>query len=113
MISVLAYNIHFGKKIDQIEKWLFKNPGKFDVICLQEFPFDEDSSFLKTLKEHGFDYKFAPSSFLTKPFRKKLRYGELTAFKKDKLELVDNVVIKLGTNFLEKRFRVQGEKLHF
>jgi endonuclease/exonuclease/phosphatase family metal-dependent hydrolase len=110
MISVLAYNIHFGKKIDLIEKWLLKDPTKFDVICLQEFPFDEVSSFLKTLKKHGYEYQFAPSSFLTKPLGTNNQYGELTAFKKSKLKLLDSTVIKLGANFLEKRFRVQGEK---
>ena len=110
MLSVLAYNIHFGKKIDLIEKWLLKNPAKFDVICLQEFPFDKNSSFLTTLKKHGFDYKFAPSSFLTKPRGKKNQFGELTVFKKSKLQLLDDTIIKLGANFLEKRFRVQGQK---
>jgi endonuclease/exonuclease/phosphatase family metal-dependent hydrolase len=110
MISVLAYNIHFGKKIDLIEKWLLKNPDKFDVMCLQEFPFDEDSSFLTTLRKHGFDFKFAPSSFLTKPRGKKNQFGELTLFKKNKLKLLDSTIIKLGANFLEKRFRVQGQK---
>ena len=110
MLSVLAYNIHFGKKIDQIEKWLLKNPTKFDIMCLQEFPFCKDSAFLEKLKEHGFDYKFAPSSFLTKPRGNKNQYGELTVFKKSVLELLDSTTIKLGANFLEKRFRVAGEK---
>jgi endonuclease/exonuclease/phosphatase family metal-dependent hydrolase len=110
MISILAYNIHFGKKLDLIEKWLFKNPNRFDVICLQEFPFDENSTFFQNLEKHGYDYKFAPSSFLTKPLGKKHRYGELTAFKKGTIKLIDNLIIKLGSNFLEKRFRVAGEK---
>lgn len=110
MLSVLAYNIHFGKKLNLIEKWLLKNPAKFDIICLQEFPFAENSSFLDTLEKHGFDYKFAPSSFLTKPRRSKNLYGELTVFRKSKLKLVDSAVIKLGANFLEKRFRVAGQK---
>jgi endonuclease/exonuclease/phosphatase family metal-dependent hydrolase len=110
MISVLAYNIHFGKKIDLIEKWLLKNPTKFDIMCLQEFPFCKDSPFLETLKKHGYDFKFAPSSFLTKPRGNKNLYGELTVFKKSVLELLDSTTIKLGANFLEKRFRVAGEK---
>ncbi len=110
MISVLAYNIHFGKKIDLIEKWLLKNPAKFDVMCLQEFPFCKDSPFLETLKMHGYDFKFAPSSFLTKPRGNKNQYGELTVFNKSRLELLDSATIKLGANFLEKRFRVAGEK---
>lgn len=110
MLSVLAYNIHFGKKIDLIEKWLLKNPTKFDIMCLQEFPFYKDSAFLEKLEKFGYDYKFAPSSFLTKPRGNKNQYGELTVFKKKKLELLNSATIKLGANFLEKRFRVAGEK---
>jgi len=111
MISVLAYNIRFGKKLKLIEKWLLKNPTKFDVICLQEFPFTENSSFLETFKKNGYNYKFAPSSYLTKIFfGAHGQHGELTLFKKSQLELLNSYVIKLGANFLEKRFRVQGEK---
>lgn len=110
MLSILAYNIHFGKKLALIEKWLLKNPARFDLVCLQEFPFDENSSLLTTFKKHGFDYRFAPSSFLTKPFLKKQKYGELTLFKKNKLQFLDSYVIKLGANFLEKRFRIDGQK---
>ena len=111
MISVLAYNIHFGKKLDLIEKWLSKNPSRFDVICLQEFPFSKDSPFLQTFKKHGFDYNFAPSSYLTKIFLGGAEhYGELTLYRKNKLKLLDYQTIKLGANFLEKRFRVDGEK---
>ena len=111
MLSILAYNIRFGRKLGRIEKWLIKHPAKFDVICLQEFPFTEDSEFLKTFKKRGYDYKFAPSSYLTKIFlRVHGQHGELTLYKKSKLELLDNHIIKLGANFLEKRFRVQGEK---
>lgn len=111
MISVLAYNIRFGRNLKKIEKWVLKSPNQFDLICLQEFPFTENSPFLETFKKLGYDYKFAPSSYLTKIFlRVRGRHGELTLYKKAKLELVDSQIVKLGANFLEKRFRVQGEK---
>src|SRR5450759_3047878 len=96
MLSVLAYNIHFGKKIDLIEKWLLKNPTRFDIMCLQEFPFCKESSFLEKLEKHGFDYKFAPSSFLTKPRGNKNQYGELTVFNKSRLELLDLSLIHIS-----------------
>jgi endonuclease/exonuclease/phosphatase family metal-dependent hydrolase len=111
MISVLAYNIHFGNKLDLIKNWLLKNPTNFDVICFQEFPFDEDSSFLEAFVKNGYDFKFAPSSYLTKIFAGGTKlYGELTLYKKSELELLDFQIIKLGANFLEKRFRVSGQK---
>ncbi len=105
MLSVLAYNINYGKKLDLIQKWLLKKLGVFDVICLQEFPFDEESEFLKSLKKHGFDYKFAPSFS-----RKASRHGELTLFKKSKLKLLEDKTVKLGTNLLETRFRKKGQR---
>jgi len=110
MVSILAYNIHFGKKLDRIEKWLLKNPSKFDIICLQEFPIETGASFLKTFQKHSYDYQFAPSSFLTRPLGKKNQYGELTLYKKRSFKLLDYKVIKLGKNFLEKRFRHGGDK---
>ncbi len=110
MISVLAYNIHFGKKIDLIEKWLLKDPTKYDLICLQEFPYSDNSDFLKALKKYGFEFKFAPSSYLTKPLGSRHQYGELTLYRKRKLKLVDHKIVKLGANFFEKRFRRGGEK---
>lgn len=110
MLSVLAYNVAFGKKLDKIEKWLLKQPD-FDIMCFQEFPFSEDSQFLQTFKKCGYDYKFAPTSHLTKIFlRIHGKHGELTLYKKSKLKLLGSHIIKLGPNFLEKRFRVQGEK---
>ncbi len=111
-LSTVAYNIHFGKKLELIEKWLFKNKDYPDLIFLQEFPFSNTSTFLRKLEELGYDYKFAPSSFLTKPIRIKRKhiYGELTIYKKSQVKLVSSHTIKLGTNFLEKRFRVHGEK---
>jgi endonuclease/exonuclease/phosphatase family metal-dependent hydrolase len=110
MISVLAYNVAFGKKLDLIEKWLLKNHRRFDIICLQEFPIEKGASFLKTFKKHSYDYKFAPSSYLTKPLGDKNHYGELTLYKKRALKLLNHKIVKLGKNFLEKRFRRGGDK---
>jgi endonuclease/exonuclease/phosphatase family metal-dependent hydrolase len=110
-LSVLAYNISFGRKLDKIEKWLLKDPDKFDVICLQEFPFQKGTEFIEKFKEYGFDYKFAPSSYLTKIFFSRGdKHGELTLYNTKKLKLIDDDIIKLGANFLEKRFRVEGQK---
>ena len=111
MLSVLAYNIRFGRKLNGIEKWLLKNPKRFDVICLQEFPLNKGASLLEKFEKLGYDYKFAPSSYLTKILLSRGdKHGELTLFKTDKLKLIDGQTIKLGANFLEKRFRVSGEK---
>ncbi|HUD04399.1 MAG TPA: endonuclease/exonuclease/phosphatase family protein [Patescibacteria group bacterium] len=105
MISVLAYNIQYGRKLDLIERWLLKDPDKFDVICLQEFPFNESAKFLEAFAKHSFDYRFAPSIS-----GKNKLYGELTLYKKRKLKLIDEKIVRLGTNLLETRFRRKGQR---
>ena len=105
MISVLAYNIQYGKRLGLIKKWLLKKPIKFDVICLQEFPFSPESHFLNSLEKEGYSYNFAPS-FSGHDHH----YGELTLYKNDKLELLDHKIVLLGTNLLETRFRKKGQR---
>jgi len=105
MLSVLAYNINYGKKLSLIQRWLLKRPDEFDIICLQEFPFNQGAEFLESLKKHSFDYKFAPSLS-----GKNKLYGELTLYKKNKLKFMDERIVKLGTNLLETRFRKKGQR---
>lgn len=98
MVSILAYNIHYGKKLELIQNWLIDNPH-FDIICLQEFPFKKNSQFLDLLDKHGYKYAFAPSFT-----RKKTLYGELTLYNSKKIKLVNTKVVGLGTMILENRF---------
>lgn len=109
-LSILAYNIHYGKKIELIQKWLLKKK-RFDIICLQEFPLKSGSKFLKLFEENGYKYAFAPSFI-----RRKTQYGELTLYDYKKIKHIESHVIKLGTSlfedrFLENRFRkTKGQK---
>jgi endonuclease/exonuclease/phosphatase family metal-dependent hydrolase len=105
MLSVLAYNINYGKKLNLIQRWLLKRLDEFDIICLQEFPFYEGAQFLETLAKYSFDYRFAPSIS-----GKNKLYGELTLYRKSKLKLMDEKIVKLGTNLLETRFRRKGQR---
>ena len=108
-LSVLAYNIHFGQKLKLIEDWIINYPSQFDIVCLQEFPLEKKSHFLKTFEEHSYSYAFAPS-FL----RRGKQYGELTLFKKNKIKMLENSVINLGTNILERRsYKNNGETARF
>ena len=105
VLSVLAYNIHFGQKLKLIQDWIINYESQFDIVCLQEFPLEKNSRFLKIFEANSYSYAFAPS-FL----RRGKQYGELTLFKNTKIKMLDNDVIKLGTNILERRsYKNNGE----
>lgn len=97
-LSAIAYNIHYGKKIELIQNWLLSKKH-FDLIFLQEFPYKKNSEFLKLYVSQGYKYSFAPSFI-----RRKTQYGELTLFNAEKIKLVEEVALGLGSNLLENRF---------
>jgi endonuclease/exonuclease/phosphatase (EEP) superfamily protein YafD len=92
MISVLSYNVYFGKRLDKIIFWLLKKPT-FDVICFQEFPKKVIPIFIKAFSQASYGYRFAP--FLQK---RGITYGELTLFRKDKLTFLSSTTVSLGIN---------------
>ena len=73
-------------------------------VC-RNFLFSEGAHFLETLAKYSFDYRFAPSIS-----GKNKLYGELTLYRKSKLKLMDEKIVKLGTNLLETRFRRKGQR---
>jgi endonuclease/exonuclease/phosphatase family metal-dependent hydrolase len=101
-LSTIAYNIHYGKKLDLIQNWLLSKKH-LDIICLQEFPFKKDSAFLKLFEQKGYGFAYAPSFT-----RKKTQYGELTLFDKKKIKLLQSKALPLGTNLLEGRWIEKG-----
>jgi endonuclease/exonuclease/phosphatase (EEP) superfamily protein YafD len=96
MISVLSYNVHFGKRLEKIIFWLLEKPT-YDVICFQEFPKDSIIPFIKAFSQAQYGYRFAP-------FMKKRRmvFGELTLFRKKKLVLIKSSTVSLGINSGER-----------
>jgi len=96
MISVLSYNVHFGKRLEKIIYWLLKKPS-YDVICFQEFPKSEIAPFLRAFSSAEYEYRFAP--FIK---RRKIVFGELTLFRKGKLVLVKSSTVSLGINHGER-----------
>jgi endonuclease/exonuclease/phosphatase (EEP) superfamily protein YafD len=96
MISVLSYNVYFGKRIDKIIYWLLKQPT-YDVMCFQEFPKQAITPFIKAFSRANYGYRYAP--FLV---RRRTTYGELTMFRKDKLTLVKSSTVFLGLNSGER-----------
>lgn len=104
MISVLSYNIFFGKRVEDISKWLATQPTAYDILCFQEFPKEKITYVKKILKPYSYAYA---SNVI---FRGK-DYGQLTVVLNKKITLVDYTEIKLGTNLLEdKILRLRGER---
>src|SRR5690348_7735900 len=105
MIQVLMYNIHYGVKLREIAQWLAQVKQEFDVICLQEFPIKNIQLLLKTIDKPFFDYQFALGFT-----RGRNKYGQLTLFNKEKLQLDQAKVVELGTSFWEKRLHFRSPK---
>src|SRR5579871_3824756 len=103
MLSVLTYNIRFGKRLDEIMDWVASHKESFDIICFQEFPLAKLDIFLKLIANH-YDYQFS-QNFI----RKKKTFGELTVFNTEKLQLIDSKTVTLGPSRLE-RSKVRGER---
>src|SRR5438046_1665928 len=103
MLSVIVYNIRYGRKLQQIAEWITISNKKFDIICFQEFPLAELDSFLKVIKKR-YDYRFSQAFIL-----KEKKYGQLTLFNKNKIQLLDGKAIALGPSILE-RTKKRGER---
>lgn len=97
MIELISYNIHFGKTLGKIVSWIKKAERKPDIVCFQEFPETKLEEFKKTLEEISYSFVFAPSFS-----KKKITYGELTAFNTKMLKLKRSKIIELGESKLER-----------
>ena len=106
MLSILSYNIRYGKRLLQISNWLGTHSVEFDIVCLQEFPLAEIDVFLEILKQLPFEYRYSHS------FSKKgKQYGQLTLFNTRKIKLIHDTVINLGTSLIEKNMsKERGER---
>lgn len=97
MIDLISYNIEWGKKLEEAGEWIMGLTPKPDIFCLQEIPNRRLTSFKKVLEARGYSYKFAPS------FTKKgVTYGQLTAYKKARINLVFSQIVDLGTSLISR-----------
>lgn len=96
MITLLSYNIRFGKNLERIIRWIKKEKSSPDIICFQEFPLNKLDDVSNFLSDTTYAFRFAPSFI-----KHQVRYGELTAFKSDKLRLVRAEIIDLGYSKLD------------
>lgn len=104
MLSVLSYNILFGKHVEEIVRWITVQKKQFDILCFQEFPKEKIRLVKKVLKPHSYAYA-------SNVIYKGNDYGQLTVILNKKISLVDSTEIKLGTNvFEDKILRLRGER---
>ena len=103
MVSVLSYNIHFGRKLDAILRWLAGVPP-LDIICFQEFPKHRIPVCIRALSMHKYGYRFAPSLGT----KKNKVYGVLTLFRKEIIHPVSYRKVSHRVNILEKAWSKGG-----
>jgi endonuclease/exonuclease/phosphatase family metal-dependent hydrolase len=105
-LSVITYNIRYGKHLEKITKWLSVQPA-FDILCFQEFPLHKANFLLKSLKKATYQYTFA-CGFL----RHKKEYGQLTVFNTETVIQKDSTIVLLGKlGFIERKiFKNAGER---
>ncbi len=63
MIRILSYNVHFGKKLDEILLWFTTIPAP-DIVSFQEFPRDRIADIRALLPTYR--AAFAPSLYVRK-----------------------------------------------
>ncbi len=100
MIRLISYNVEYGKKINEIYKWLNTFKKTPDIICFQEFP----SSELGNLKEIKI-FNNSGFSFATGLKKNGVAYGELTVFDAEKFNLIKSIEIDLGIDHVEKFYK--------
>lgn len=98
MLRVLSYNIRYGKRIDEISKWLTTLSPKIDIFCFQEFPYSQLKKFLHTSPFTNYSYEFA-CNFL---FRSE-KYSQLTLINAKKVQLLKSKKVDLGLQGIVER----------
>lgn len=106
MLSVLTFNIKYGKRLAEIISWLSSLPTQLDIICFQEFPIKSLSVLLDNLSKHTYDYKFA-SGFI----KRGNNYGQLTVFNTKKMQYKSHKISTYPHTFFEKAiFKIKGKR---
>lgn len=96
-ITIMTFNVQFGKRLDYIIHWLRQAPGQ-DIVCFQEFPEDRIVYFINELNNLSYGYRFARSLL-----RRHRVYGELTLFRTPDFRCTRSTVIEFGINRIEGR----------
>lgn len=106
MLSVLTYNIQYGRKLSSIIQWLNSLEKLPDILCFQEFPDPTSLRLLLGLRgaRENYDLRFVQSLIKKRKF-----YGQLTLYNKKILTLIKHTDVHLGNSKLEKILSFQSK----
>lgn len=102
MLKILSYNIHFGRKTQEVLAWLAQE--NFDIMCLQEFP-EKYLILLQELLSH-YNYEFVTS------IRWDKEYGQVTLYKKDNIQRLSSKKFLVSNSNIKKLLMGYGENRH-
>lgn len=105
MISVLTYNIEFGKRLNEILVWLTSLEDKPQIICLQEFPEKELEKLRKINIFNNQKVYFAKGLS-----SKEESFGEVTIVNGALIKVEDEIYLDFGKDFAESLYKRQEIK---
>jgi endonuclease/exonuclease/phosphatase family metal-dependent hydrolase len=100
MITILSYNIEYGRKLDEIISWINSLENLPQIICFQEFPEKEleDLKSRKFFKEQNLFFAKGLSS-------KGEFFGELTIVDSSVIKLSETKYLDFGPDHVESVFK--------
>lgn len=107
LLTILSYNIEYGKQYDQIVLWLKQDKVSPDIFCFQEFPEDKVADFKAFLREKGFS-----STYISGQKIHDTQIGLLTAHRRKKLQLQSHKIVHLGNHAWERKLSfIKGDRV--
>lgn len=100
MISLLSYNVEYGKNLDQIYKWIASLDLKPQIICLQEFPEKEIENLEKNKLHENQLVHFAQGLS-----NKDEIFGELTIIDSSSIKVLKVNYLDFGRDNLESFYK--------
>lgn len=100
MISILSYNIEYGRKLDEIISWINNLETLPQIICFQEFPEKE----LEEIKDKKF-FKEQNLFFAKGLSNKGEFFGELTVIDSSVIKLSETKYLDFGPDHIESALK--------
>lgn len=100
MLTILSYNIEYGRRLEEVYNWLNNLKVKPHIICFQEFPEEmvENLNKNKIFKNQSIFFAKGLSS-------NEKYYGELTIIDANKINLIESKYLDFGPDHLESIFK--------
>jgi endonuclease/exonuclease/phosphatase family metal-dependent hydrolase len=100
MLTVLSYNVEYGKKINKIYQFIKESKDKPQIICLQEFPEKELANLERNKIFNNQEFFFLKGLSNKDEF-----FGELTLINTSKIKIVKTEYLDFGQDRLESIYK--------